>query len=320
MYNIGIDIGGMSLKGGIVSLSGEIIKRATVETVVGDSDGLIQKTEELVVKLLTNSPVDNSQIKAIGLGIPGTIDNDAGIIVYSNNIKVENVKIRDRLSDKFKKTVYLENDANSAALGEVLFGGARGLNNIIFITLGTGVGTGIIVDGKILTGRGGAGAEGGHMVLRMGGEKCTCGRRGCWETYASAVALIRECRKSIDKHPDGLMAQIAKKDGKISGRTAFIAANQGDALGQKVVNSYIQHVSHGIINLVNIFRPDAIIIGGGVSNEGDAFINKIDSIVSKYSYGGARNPSVKVLKAQLLNDAGILGAAALCVRNEGGGL
>ncbi|MDR2267177.1 MAG: ROK family protein [Christensenellaceae bacterium] len=310
MYYIGIDIGGMSLKGGIVSEDGRVLKKDTVKTVVGDSQALIKNAEELCLKLLYNVPVD---VEAIGLGIPGTINEKNGVIVYSNNIKIEDVHICEELNKRLGFPVWADNDANCAALGETLFGGAKGKKNVIFITLGTGVGTGIIVDGKVMAGFGGAGAEGGHMVIKSGGIPCNCGRRGCWEAYASATGLIRETKKCIDKYPDSELARIAEGDGRVSGRTAFRAAEAGDKVGRRVVNTYIKHVSEGVVNLINIFRPDVFVIGGGISNEGGDFIKRINNYAAKHAFGGKRNVPVEVVKAELLNDAGILGAAAICM-------
>ena len=314
MYYIGIDIGGMSIKGGIVDEKGTIyLKRSVVtqphahyDVIVGDIVGLIRSlADEFGITL--------GELGGIGIGIPGTIDPDKGTIVYSNNIDFENVPIVEAIQKQIDLPVKIGNDANCAALGEVKFGSGKGMNDIVFVTLGTGVGTGIIREGKILSFKGGAGGEGGHMSIRVDGERCTCGRRGCWEAYASATALIRQTKRAMERHPDSLMHRFAEEEGKVSGRTAFLAARAGDAAGLAVVNRYVKYVAEGLINLVNIFRPEALLIGGGVSNEGEYFIRKLQSRVTRFSYGGKRNPYVKVLKAELMNDAGLLGAVALCL-------
>ncbi|MDR0751531.1 MAG: ROK family protein [Christensenellaceae bacterium] len=315
MYAIGIDIGGMSLKGGIVSKQGEIIRKVTVKTVTGSRSRLMNSLFELTSDLLNNSPISRDQLKSVGVGVPGTVEPYEGHLIYSNNIKVSHVDIGAGISQRFAVGCAVENDANCAALGEMVFGCAKSMKNIVFITLGTGVGTGIVVNRKIHSGAGGAGGEGGHMVIKKGGLKCTCGRKGCWEAYASATALIRETTKAIKKYPDSLMSQIAKDEGKVSGRTAFRAAEKCDAQAINVVDQYIEDVACGITNLVNIFRPDAVIIGGGISNEGDFFINEIIKHVNRDSYGSTRNPATKIVRAELKNDAGILGAAALCLGN-----
>lgn len=316
MYYIGIDIGGMSIKGGITDENGNILAKGSIVTkpynpyreTVKDIAGLCKK-------LMAEAGITEADIKGVGMGIPGTINSQKGVITYSNNIHFENVPIVKEFRKYIDVPTYIGNDANCAALGEMVFGTGKGYKDAIFITLGTGVGSGIIIDGKIFEGKDGAGAEAGHMGIRIGGDKCTCGKRGCWESYASATALIRQTQRAMNRHPESLMHKVAAEHGKVSGRTAFIAARAGDKAALGVVNRYVKYVSEGLVSLVNIFRPEILLIGGGISNEGDYFIKKLQRQVSLYSYGGRRNPYVKVLKASLLNDAGLLGAVALCVRH-----
>jgi glucokinase len=314
MYYIGIDIGGMSIKAGLTDEKGNILAK---ESIVTKPDNPYAETVKdiaaLCEKLLASAGIDKSQLKAVGMGIPGTINSKKGIITYSNNIRFENVPIVKEFQKYLDVPTFIGNDANCAALGEVVFGMGKGYKDAIFITLGTGVGSGIILDGKIFEGKDGAGAEAGHIGIRIGGIRCTCGKKGCWESYASASALVKQTKKAMDRHPESLMHKIAEEDGKISGRTAFKAARAGDKAGLYVVNRYVKYVSEGLLSLVNLFRPEILLIGGGVSNEGDYFIKKLQAQVTRYSYGGKRNPYVKVLKASLLNDAGILGAVALCL-------
>ncbi|MDR3185245.1 MAG: ROK family protein [Christensenellaceae bacterium] len=317
MYYIGIDIGGTTIKAGIVSKYAEILGTGSIPTIADEKcDQIITGIVKLCSKLIHDSHLFVSDIYGIGIGIPGTIDEKSGTIVYSNNLAIENIPIVERLKKHTHIPVLIGNDANCAAVGERIFGNARGNDNIIFITLGTGIGTGIIQDGKLLTGRCGAGAEGGHMVISCDGERCTCGRKGCWEAYASATALIRMTKKAIEKNPNGKLAAVAKEEGKVSGRTAFKAEKIGDGDATNIVNDYIRYIAEGIINLINIFRPEKVLIGGGMSNEGDHFIERIERIVMKESYGGERNPRVIVTKAGLLNNAGILGAASLCIPSD----
>lgn len=314
MYYIGIDIGGMSIKGGLVDEQGVIHVKEAVETKPERHYGEIAKDIAALCKRLAalgNVPL--SDIKGIGMGIPGTINSEKGIITYANNINFSNVPIVEELKKYIDIPVKIGNDANCAALGETAFGSAKEYKNIVFITLGTGVGSGIIIDGKIFEGKDGAGAEAGHICLVLGGEPCTCGKKGCWEAYGSATALIRQTKRAAEKYPDSLLNKIIAEDGKVSGRTAFKAAKEGDEVGRRVVKRYMRYVAEGILSLVNIFRPDAVIVGGGVSNEGEYFIKSIQKFVTRYSYGGKINPYVKVIRAGLLNDAGILGAAALCL-------
>ncbi|MDR3263019.1 MAG: ROK family protein [Clostridiales bacterium] len=315
MYIIGIDIGGMSVKGGVVDQSGTIIYKASVETKANSDDYrvIISDIAFLINKLLQHTNLKITDVKGLGMGIPGTIDSVKGVIVYSNNINFINVPIVAEINKHFNGLpVFINNDANAAALGEHRFGSAKDVQNIVFVTLGTGVGTGIIIEGKLFEGKASAGAEGGHTVICVDGEPCSCGRRGCFEAYASAVALVRQTKAAIAENPFTLMKTIAEEKGKISGRTAFIAAAHGDKAGIQVVDNYVKYVGEGIVNLANIFRPDVVLIGGGVSNEGDALINPLQKYMDGHCYGMQNgNPRVLVKKASLTNDAGILGAASL---------
>ena len=314
MYYIGIDVGGMSIKAGIVDETGKLYIKDSVPTLPERHySEIVADMAALCKKIAADLGIAIGEIVGVGMGIPGTINSKAGVITYSNNINFEKVPVVKEFQKYINCPVYINNDANAAALGEAKFGSGKGSRDVVFVTLGTGVGTGIITEGILLEGKMGAGAEGGHIALKMGGELCSCGKRGCWEAYASASALIRQTRKAMESHPDSLMNEEAAKEGKVSGRTAFLAARAGDAAGLAVVNRYVKYVAEGLINLVNIFRPEALLIGGGVSNEGEYFIRKLQSRVTRFSYGGKRNPYVKVLKAELMNDAGLLGAVALCL-------
>ncbi|MDR3292670.1 MAG: ROK family protein [Clostridiales bacterium] len=311
---IGIDIGGMSVKGGIVDRNGKILHRASVETKAkADYAEIIADIAHLIDVLLKSAGIGIEKILGIGMGIPGTIDSKRGVIVYSNNINFIDVPIVSELKKYYADTpVYINNDANAAALGEYRFGEAKEYKNLVFMTFGTGVGTGIIIDGKLFEGNGSAGAEGGHTVIRLDGPKCTCGRRGCFEVYASATALVRQTKAAMKKHPESLMTKVVSERGKVSGRTAFLAAKEDDPTAKKVVARYIQYVGEGLVNIANIFRPDVILIGGGMSNEGDAFIAPLQGFMDEHLFGMKNgNPRVAVQKASLTNDAGILGAASL---------
>ncbi len=306
----------MSIKCALFDKDGVIHYRANIKTEVEKtSEEILQDIKDLCLSLVSEGGIKINALRGIGIGIPGSIDAEEGVIVYSNNINFENVKIVEYLKKTFDCPIKIGNDANVAALGEMKYGSGKGSKNLILVTLGTGVGTGIIVESKILLGKYGAGGEGGHMTLVYNGLPCTCGKKGCWERYASATALIRITEEYSNKYPDSEVAKIIKKEGKISGKTAFIAARNGDKTGAKIVSKYVKYVAEGLISLVNIFRPDCILIGGGVSNEGSYLMKKIERRVSRYSYGGSRNYKVPVKKAELQNDAGILGAAALCIDN-----
>lgn len=315
MYYVGIDIGGMTIKAGLVNEKGEILAKKSCDTnPERENSELIADMYALCVDLAQNYGIEIGEIKGIGMGSPGTVNSKKGVITYAANLNFKNVNIIKEFSKYTKIPVYVNNDANCAAYGEAKFGIGLGAKNAIFITLGTGVGTGFIVDGKILEGKDGAGAEGGHICIKMAGEKCTCGEKGCWEAYASATALIRITNKAMGKSPDSLMHKIASEHGKVSGKTAFLAYKQGDKAATRVVKQYVKNVSAGLITLVNIFRPDIIMIGGGVSHEGEYFIKMIERPVRRNAFGGKHNKVCPIVSASLGNDAGIVGAAALSMK------
>ena len=313
-YFVGVDIGGMSIKAGVVDKSGHIISKDSCETrPERHYSEVIADMGKLIDKVIADSGVPYASVGGVGIGIPGTVNSLTGIVSYSGNLNFKKVNVLKELKKTCSLPSFIGNDANCAALGEAKYGSGGGKKNAILVTLGTGVGTGFVIDGKILEGNKGEGAEGGHICIRMGGEKCTCGERGCWEAYASASALIRQTKKAMEKNPDSAMNDIVKDMGKVSGRTAFLAMNQGDKAGTRVVKSYVKYIAQGIINLVNIFRPDVIMVGGGVSHEGDYFIKMIERVVRRHSFGGTNNTVPPVVKASLGNDAGIIGAAALAM-------
>lgn len=313
MYYIGIDVGGMSIKGGIVSQSGNLLQKFSVPTAerYDASRSICADVKKCVDGLIALSGTGVKELAGIGIGHPGSIDSENGVIRYSNNIALTDVHMVEELQKDFDLPVYLNNDANCAALGEYVYGAGKGYRDVVFVTLGTGVGSGIIINGKLFEGRAGAGAEAGHMVIRRNGELCNCGRKGCWERYASASALIRQTRAAMDADPASAMHEIAAQSGAIDGKTAFVAAKSGDRSGQKVVDEYIESIAEGVLNLVNIFRPDAILIGGGISHEGEYLTAPIQKAVDEYNFGAAFNPKTIIKTASLGNDAGILGAAAL---------
>lgn len=317
MYLIGIDVGGMSIKGGAVALNGEIIFKTSIPTAEKyTADYSISEDIKKVIDLvIEGAKISLCDVKGIGIGQPGSIDSKKGIIRYSNNIALEKVPVVDELKKYFDIPIYINNDANCAALGELVFGAGKGYNDIVFVTLGTGVGTGFIIDGKLFEGRECAGAEGGHMVINTSQDApmCNCGQRGCWETYASATALMRQTKEAMEKYPDSIMHKLAQEEGKVSGKTAFGAAKLGDKAGQEVVNNYMGYITCGLVNLVNVFCPEAILIGGGISNEKEYLTAPISKAVNEGRFGAKFNPTIEVKTASLKNDAGILGAAALAL-------
>lgn len=308
MLNIGIDLGGTNIAAGVVDKDGKIIAKGSVPTQAKRSvEEIVADMAKLCETVTKKAGCLLDDIGSIGIGIPGTVDDANGIVVYTCNVPMENTPLVKMLRKYIDKPIHLENDANAAALGEYIVNG-NGAKSFIFITLGTGVGGGVILDGKVYCGFNGAGGELGHMTLVSGGEQCGCGKKGCWESYASVTALVRQTKAAMDKNPDTIMHEIVKNYGKISGRTAFEAAKKGDKTGQEVVAQYLEYVADGLVSILNIFQPEKILIGGGISKEGDYLLNPVREFVYKYDYNRYM-PKTKIEIATLFNDAGIIGAA-----------
>lgn len=309
MY-IGIDLGGTNIAAGLVSEEGKILLQSSSPTMnERDPEEIVGDMATLIKKLAGDYGIALSDIKGIGIGSPGSIDYDNGEVVYSNNLKMDHFKIANSLSSLVNLPVKVDNDANCAAMGEYVVSG-EGAKNFILVTLGTGVGSGIVVNGEMLRGFNGAAGEAGHTVIVTDGEPCSCGRKGCWEAYASVTALIRQTKAAMDKDPSSLMHEFAKKEGAVTGRTSFDAAKAGDKTAQAVVKQYANYVAEGIINLENIFQPDIIAIGGGISREGDYLLNPINEYCSDKHYNRYM-AKTKLVTAKLFNDAGIIGAAMI---------
>ena len=314
MKYIGIDIGGMSAKAGLVNELGEIVAKRTVETDKGtDTVEFIANMVHLTVDLLTDCSLTLDDIGGIGLGFPGSIADEAGVVRYCCNLNLKNVEFVKlfRSGLDFQKTIKISNDANCAVLAEAKYGGAKGAKDVLMFTIGTGIGTGIISGGHLITGNISAGSEGGHTTLYVGGEPCGCGRKGCFEAYASATALINRTKAAVLKNPTSLLAEAVEKEG-LNGKVAFDCAEKGDRAAMEVVDRYIKYLGEGIVNFCNIFYPEIVLIGGGVSNQGDSLIKPLQSFVDTNVYGKEYNPKIKVTKAVLGNDAGIIGASLLC--------
>ena len=317
MYYIGIDVGGMSIKAGVADINGNVLHKTTIVT-RGNYDAeytISNDIHKLIVKLLDEANIPEEKIAAVGIGQAGSIDSERGIINYWNNIPMKNVHVVEELKKWHKMPVFIDNDANVAALGECVFGAAKGLRNVMLVTLGTGVGSGIIIDGKIYRGEYGAGAEAGHMRIVMNGEPCTCGGRGCWEAYASVSALIRQTKAAMEKHPESMMCSIAAEMGEVNGITSFKAARAGDKAALEVVARYVEYVGTGLISLQNIFRPQIFLIGGGISKEGEFLTDPLEKFVQDGMFDKETGDPVKIRPAALHNDAGILGAAALAIES-----
>lgn len=313
MYKLGIDLGGTNIAAGVVDDDFNIIGTASVKTnSPRPAEEIADDMKKAALLAIKNAGVSIDDIESVGIGAPGSINNEDGTIAYSNNLGFYNVDLGKMMSERLSKPVYLENDANAAAYGEFLAGAGKGTKDFVAITLGTGVGSGIIIDGKIYSGHNFAGGEIGHTVITMDGEYCTCGRNGCWEAYASATALVRQSKQAMIRYPKTVMWQLCDGDiNKVNGRTAFDAMRQGDEAGKMVVDKYINYIAVGISNVINIFQPEVLCIGGGISKEGNTLTDPINSFVSGENYARTSANRTVIKTASLGNDAGIIGAAYL---------
>lgn len=312
MIYVGVDVGGTNIKIGLVDIKGTILADNFIRTDKSkDYKGILDDIVADIKLLCNEAGVDYHDIGGIGVGVPGVVDSRTGTVSYSANLGWRDVPLVHGLEVASGIHAEAANDANCAAWGEYKFGSCRSMDNVILITLGTGVGSGIIIDGRLFDGVASAGGEAGHMIIVKDGKQCNCGLKGCWECYASASALISQTEEAMKKYPDSILRDVAEKEGKISGRTAFIAAEKGDKAGKEVVENYIDYIATGLINLGNIFHPNAIIIGGGVSNEGAALIEPLEEKVNEGLLASEHNPKVRIIGASLGNKAGLIGAAAL---------
>lgn len=313
MYNLGIDLGGMSIKAAIVDENYAIVgEKVTVVTDCTEGAERIMDDIALAGKTaVEKAGLTLADIANIGIGSPGAINLETGLLEFSGNLGIDNYPMAQALEQRFGKKVHIGNDANAAAVGEVLAGAGKGASTGVCVTLGTGVGSGIIIDGKLYLGANYAAGEIGHTVIMVGGEQCTCGRKGCWEVYASATGLMRQTRAAMQANPDSLMWKLSPVLEEVNGRTSFDAMRQGDKTATEVVRQYVRYVACGITNIINTFQPDVICIGGGISKEGAPFLEMIMEEVNAERFAKKTAKPTRVVIATLGNDAGIIGAANL---------
>lgn len=313
MYYVGIDLGGTNIAVGVVGKNMELIYKTSIptESKTGE-DNIIGRMAKATKMAIEGAGLTEDDIISIGIGSAGSIDSVKGVVFNSQNLGIYNTKMVEKLGAYFpSKPIYIGNDANVAAWAEFKCGAAKGAKSAVMITLGTGVGSGIIIDGKLYTGYNSVGGELGHTVIKLGGRECSCGRKGCWEAYASVSGLIQTTKEYMDRYPDSLMWKLAKSKEKVNGLTSFEAMRKGDEAAKKVVDEYLYAVAQGVTNMVNIFQPQVLCIGGGISKEGETLLDPVKKCVETEVYGKAAplKPEIKI--AQLGNDAGIIGAALL---------
>ena len=312
MFYVGIDLGGMSIKAGLVDENGRILKKLTCPTgVERGAKAVVEDMARLTLDVVEQGGAKLEDVKAIGIGLPGIQDPETGRVPFCTNLGWHDVPVIEWMHEIVDKPIYIQNDATVAGLAESVAGVSANVKNIVFLTLGTGVGGGIVLDGKVYSGSHGVGSELGHMITVAGGDLCTCGNRGCWERYSSASALIRMGREAAAQAPDCLIMQ--KAGGcveKISAKTVMDSAKEGDPVALKVFDQYIYNICTGLVGIINFIDPEMIVLGGGVSLAGEFLLNAVrEKLPTMVFY--KTMPYARIELATLGNDAGIIGAAML---------
>lgn len=312
MVYIGIDVGGTTAKAGVVDEEGKILAKSVCKTGKERAfEDIAADMAELCRRVVRESGHEMADIAAVGVGIPGEQDPRSGLVAFCNNLGWVNVPLMQRLREALGLSVYVDNDANVAALAESAFGASRDVKSSILVTLGTGVGGGIVENRRVRTGAHGVGGEIGHMVVVVDGEKCNCGHRGCWEKYASATAIIRMGRALMEEKPDCALArQLGSDAAQLNAKAVLDLAKAGDADCMGIFETYVKYLCVGLANLINIYDPDMIVLGGGVAYAGDFLLDAVRAALGDYVYCPALSWA-RVELARMGNDAGIIGAAML---------
>ena len=311
MLNIGVDLGGTNIAVGVVDENYNIVFKTSRKTDAHrSSEEIVDDIAAAALEAVEGAGAKISDISYAGIGVPGSVDSKNGIVRFTPNMPFSNLPLKAMLLERTGLNFDLENDANAAALGEGLAGSGKGCSDFVMITLGTGVGGGIIAGGKLVTGVNSAGGELGHIVICMGGEKCGCGRHGCFESYGSVSALVSQTKKKMQECPDSLMNKLAEKNGgEVNGRTAFDAMKQGDKAACEVVDRYTDYLACGLGSIINIFQPEILSIGGGISKEGEVLLSPIREKLKAESFNNNLEVTTQLRTATLFGDAGIIGAA-----------
>ncbi|MBR5438378.1 MAG: ROK family protein [Clostridia bacterium] len=312
MYKIGVDLGGTNIAVGVIDSDYKIVGLGKAKTnIPRPAEEIFDDIVKCIYAACEDAKIDISEIESIGIGTPGSCDKENGVILYANNLYFDHVPAVKLINDKIPGVkVYIENDANCAALGEALAGCGKGKKSFVAITLGTGVGGGVILDGKVLAGCNDAGGELGHITIKFDGEQCNCGRIGCWERYASATALVNQTKAAMMADKDSKMWELCGGDiENAGGRTAFDAMRAGDKCGTEVVDNYIRYIAIGTTDIVNIFQPEMLCFGGGICNEGETLLAPVRKYVAEWRYSKMQEKQTEICRATLGNDAGIIGAA-----------
>ena len=312
MYRIGIDLGGTNIVAGVVDSNYQLIATAKCKTnTPRPADDILADMARVSREAVKSAGLSMDDIDGVGVGSPGSCNSDTGVVERAANLGFINEPVQEKLQKLLDKPVRIENDANAAAYGEMLAGAAKGTRHAVCITLGTGVGGGAIVNGQIIAGHNFAGGELGHTVIVMDGEPCSCGRRGCWEAYASATGLVRQTKAAMEENKDSVMWKLSANGTHVNGCTAFDAMRAGDAAGKQVVDRYVRYLACGLANMINIFQPEVLCVGGGISREGETLLAPVRELIEKEQFAQFTASKTRICAAELGNEAGIIGAAYL---------
>ena len=310
VYYIGIDLGGTNVAAGLTDEMGRLLGKFSHSTPRG-AEAVADAITQAAREACRAAGVAVEKVQSVGVASPGSIDPAAGVVEHAFNMGLDHVPLPRLVGERLSLPVLLENDANAAALGEFAAGAGKPFRSLVAVTLGTGVGSGAVLDGKLFTGFNYAGMEAGHMVIRREGRACTCGRRGCWETYASATGLIRSTREAMEAHPESGLWRFAASLDTVDGRTAFDAAQAGDTAARTVVENYTADLACGMINLINLFQPEVLCVGGGVAKQGESLLGPVRALADREEFTRDAARRTRICAAELGNDAGIIGAALL---------
>ncbi|MDR2647266.1 MAG: ROK family protein [Oscillospiraceae bacterium] len=310
---VGVDLGGTNISVGVISENHQIIGRGLRKTnAPRPAESIFSDIADAVRDAVADAGAELSQVASVGVGTPGSVNKAAGLIEFANNLGFHHVPAQALLQGMLHVPVYFDNDANCAALGEALAGSGMGVSSFVAITLGTGVGSGIVIDGKIVNGVNDAAGEMGHMVIVADGLPCNCGRLGCWERYASATALIEQTKEAMKLHPESLLWQLASGSlDNVNGKTSFDAWRAGDHTGVYLVERYMHYLAVGLGNIINALQPAMICVGGGIGHEKESLLAPLRALVTKERYSIYAAVQTQLVSAALGNDAGVIGAAAL---------
>ena len=312
MYYLGVDLGGTNIASAVVTEKGELLGRSSIPTGLPDSpEHIAERIAESCRQAVSATGCSLEDIESIGIGTPGITNIEEGVVEYSCNLDFNDTPLSALVEDLMHRPVLLENDANAAALGEYIAGSGKDADSLVAITLGTGVGGGVVINNRLLTGFNFAGGEIGHFVIVEDGEPCNCGRKGCFEAYCSATALIRQTRRAMEANPDSLMWQVARALDQVDGRTVFDAMLLGDKTATEVFQTYVKHLACGLASVINIFQPEVLCVGGGICNQGETLLGPVRELVEQEDYARHARHRTRIVRAALGNDAGIIGAALL---------